>query len=99
MGRVGLVLGIALSIFITACDKKDEAANRVICENGVLKSGIFGGQPVSADSILAEGTVFILYLTGTYGDDDHEKMYACTGSLIDRNIVLTAAHCVPDNEY
>jgi len=54
-------------------------------------TGIVGGEQVLKDSWVAKGTVFIVQEFEEYGD---RKTSICTGSLIDSNIVLTAAHCV-----
>lgn len=55
-----------------------------LCQNSELSNfGIVGGVELDQTSWVTKNAVF-LYFKGT----------ACTGTLVDRNIVLTAAHCV-----
>lgn len=55
-------------------------------------AGIVGGQDVHTNNWLAEGIVFLMQ---TFKDTEGvEHTSICTASLIDTNIVLTAAHCV-----
>lgn len=56
-------------------------------------TGIIGGQEVSVDSKIAQSTVFLVNGDITKGEVD-----LCSGTLIDQNLILTAAHCVPENE-
>jgi secreted trypsin-like serine protease len=54
--------------------------------------GIVGGEDVGATTWLAKGIVFLMQ---SYRDADGRELNSiCTASLIDSNIVLTAAHCV-----
>jgi secreted trypsin-like serine protease len=76
-----------------ACTKKDDSSAKVLqnvtCENGrAVAVGIFGGEVLSSESILAKGLVLIYKSMGPGAGT------FCTGSLIDSNIILTAAHCV-----
>lgn len=107
--RIGLITLVLFS-FLTACtqpkegappanrqgynwmDDPESHANEAVCANSEnFSSGIFGGQILDKDSWLAKGTVFILQ---SYSRDGEQHTSICTGSLIDRNMVLTAAHCV-----
>jgi secreted trypsin-like serine protease len=54
-------------------------------------AGIVGGQAVDSKSWIAKGIVFVVQ---EYQVDRDTRTSICTGSLIDRNLVLTAAHCV-----
>ncbi len=96
----GRSFALTMSIFsalslveLSACTKKNEdapIAQKITCENGQVKEvGIFGGETLSSDSLLSKGMVLIYQSMGSAGGA------FCTGSLIDSNIVLTAAHCVP----
>jgi secreted trypsin-like serine protease len=109
MGSQGFfksIIGVLSLFFVmgmlgSACSHHSDssgARQNVICSNGKLQTvGIYGGEEVSNDDLLAKGTVFILFNTGSTSSDGEPEMAMCTGSLIDQNIVLTAGHCVPDS--
>ncbi|HWU43184.1 MAG TPA: trypsin-like serine protease [Bdellovibrio sp.] len=79
---------------LTACsDGSSSPADQVnnydetpTCEVGQPYQ-IVGGQSLALGNILSESTVMIVSVTRS----NHFKL--CTGTLIDDNIVLTAAHC------
>ncbi len=58
-----------------------------ICAPGTFNAGIVGGEKVQKSSRLGRSVVFIL-------QNDAHHTSSCSGTLIDRNIILTAAHCV-----
>lgn len=50
----------------------------------LTNSSIFGGEKINTDHFLAKVTV---------GIDNQERNTICTGSIIGRDLILTAAHC------
>lgn len=87
------ILFFVASISVVACTKSGETSRKVTCKDGVLRgAGIVGGEPLSDESWLSQGIVMVL----TKSSDDTAEL--CTGSLIDDNIVLTAAHCVNERK-
>lgn len=79
---------------LAACSKSSSsdgpgASETLQCDAnaGERNPGIFGGRRAHKDSWIGRGVVAIL-------TEEGGGVELCTGSLIDRNIVLTAAHCV-----
>ncbi|MBO9665372.1 MAG: trypsin-like serine protease [Bdellovibrio sp.] len=66
-------------------------------DNFVQNGSIIGGEPVLADESIAKSTVAILATVIT--SDGQMGRFLCTGSIIAPKVVMTAAHCVPGNEY
>ena len=58
------------------------------------QSGIIGGTNVETSDVIAKSTVLLqIYTKSAEGE---ESFAGCTGTLIREDIVLTAAHCVPE---
>ena len=101
---------IAASLAFTGCGPKAAGGSNsggvgrepLVCDNGVVSvdgsNGIVGGSAVAKDSWLGQ-TVVLLVMKMKMTDKNGKSQYAygkCTASLLDYNIVLTAAHCVAD---
>jgi secreted trypsin-like serine protease len=56
-----------------------------------LPSGIVGGQAVDGTSPVSKGIVFLMQ---QYQVDNTSRTSICTATLIDTNLIITAAHCV-----
>ncbi|MDG0817478.1 S1 family peptidase [Bdellovibrio svalbardensis] len=89
---IGITGTLALSLsFLTACsgggssnaNDNVEAQN---CEVSGSSYGIIGGNTLASNTPLSESTVMVIHLKG-------EDAAICTGTLIDDDKVLTAAHC------
>ena len=77
--------------------KKDQSAQARMaakCQDGKLAvdgtSNVVGGQIVGSGSWLAKSAVMLVMMDR----NEPDKAQLCTGALVDRDIVLTAAHCV-----
>lgn len=91
------ILGMAALLMVGCGDKSDsvgkDAAVSLQCVQGGDDSfGIRAGKVVGRNAPMARGLVWVVQ---KYKDQNGKnQIEGCTGSLVDSNIVLTAAHCV-----
>jgi len=76
-----------LAIFLAACSNSRAPEQSILGTNDVAK--IYEGSFVANDSLIAHSTVQISI--------DNFK-YGCTGNVLSPTIILTAAHCVVDDD-
>lgn len=76
-----------VALVLAACAKEAPSMGSVN-ENTHAQAGVFGGDEVSANDMIARTTV------GLYNTD---LGYICTGSLYGKNLIITAAHCLEGN--
>ena len=77
------VYAISLLLVLSACSA-DRNSSKKLTLTSQKNAGIIGGKYVPEKSSIAASTV------GIY---DSENEFACTGTLLTTNIVITAAHC------
>lgn len=75
---------VVVAVAMTAC-APDTASMGTVAGDSSSHKGVFGGDEVSPQDIIARTTV------GVYNDS---VGYLCTGSLYGSNMVITAAHCL-----
>ncbi|KYG70019.1 hypothetical protein AZI85_15110 [Bdellovibrio bacteriovorus] len=82
MNTIAKLLVLLTTVFFVACAPSADDGGVVLSDTS---AGIFGGDKVDSDERIAQSTV------GIYNT---EKKAICTGTLIAKNVVLTAAHCL-----
>lgn len=101
----GVAIIIAVGFASCTPNKKDKgpqsAQNIVRCDGkaDVESFGIIGGKTLSKNSKLGKNLVYLLVSFYLPGKSHPIAEGACTGSLIDSNIVLTAAHCFEKPQF
>ncbi|WP_413576434.1 S1 family peptidase [Bdellovibrio sp. HCB290] len=85
-------LSIGALATIAACTPNKSASLVADSSNGII-----GGDAVADSDVIRKSTVSIVVNVLT--QDDQEGQFLCTGSIVSENTILTAAHCVPGNEY
>lgn len=88
--RRTLGLGATLSL-MAACSP---ATKQNEVKLNTDSTSIIGGEIVEKSDVISKSTVAIIASVVTA--DNEEGQFICTGSMLKSNIVLTAAHCVPE---
>lgn len=96
LNKVVLGLLAVAVVFQISCGNKgkDKVSRPYVCVDGQMKNvGIIGGKTISKEAWLAKGLVAIqTEIVDPKTGKDVGTL--CTGTLIAKNLILTAAHCV-----
>lgn len=76
-----------LILSLAACGNKPSAQSSYQS----LSSGIVAGTDVSSDDLLSKSTVGLLISL-----EGNPEVFTCTGTLVEKNVIVTAAHCFED---
>lgn len=95
------LITVALSIYViaaallnTSCAPKNSASEQSYSAPTETTSNILGGVLGDAKFQSSAGVVGLLILSTDASGKEHQSI--CTGTLIDKKVVLTAAHCIAD---
>lgn len=89
-----LILATVAGLALSACaPQADQAESELQGQNQV---GIVNGVAVEDQDRIAASTVALYFVRPQVGSSSGDVQNFCTGTLISRNVVLTAAHCLSD---
>lgn len=96
-GKLINVLSISFCLFLAACGGSKQSESSI---QNSKSDGIIGGQLVQSADPIASSTVQIFTFQvgkNNAGQDVVTGLASCTGSIIDQDIILSAAHCTTSN--
>ncbi len=79
--------GLGLFSFLLGCAPPENSSDQIFL-NSKNTSQIINGSIVTADDVIATHIVIVF---------DKTNGYICTGTIIEKNTILTAAHCLSPN--
>jgi secreted trypsin-like serine protease len=78
----------------TSCAPKKSSSDQIYSNSPTSSSNILGGVLADAQFQNTTGVVGLLIFSTDMLGKEHQSI--CTGTLIDKKVVLTAAHCIAD---
>ena len=87
-----VLISSLVAVMLAACAPQHDPSSSVSAEQ-IATDNIIGGSIVEALDPIARSTVALIILDASNPQDVQQG--GCTGTLLDQNTVLTAAHCIP----